>query len=749
MKHKTHFVAPALSHALIYALAITFFASGGLLLWAATLKLPDFNSFVERRVSQSTKIYDRTGKVLLYDVHGNIRRTVVPFANISNSVKQATMAIEDDKFYEHKGVRPSAILRALLVNIMNGANVQGGSTITQQVVKNALLTTDKQFSRKIKEAILALKLEHSYTKDEIFAMYLNESSYGGNIYGVEEASMSFFRKHAADVSLTEAAYLAALPKAPSYYSPYGPNRDRLETRKNLVLKRMKELGWITEAQLIESTKDNVTFLANTTSGIKAPHFVMWVKSQLEEKYGEEDVLNHGYKVTTTIDMNLQEKAEETVTKFGPGMETNFGAKNSSMVGIDPKTGEVLMMVGSRNYFNTDNDGNFNIALAHRQPGSTFKPIVYAQAFLKGYQPETVVFDLLTQFETKCKDIPPTPSVEGVEDVNKDCYVPENYDNKYVGPVSLRDALAQSKNIPSIKTLYLAGIDDSIRLARSMGISTLTDASRYGLSLVLGGGEVTLLDMTSAYGIFANDGERNAPVSILKIEDLSGNVLEENTPTPERVLPEQIARKINDVLSDNNARIAAFGANSALYIPGRQVAAKTGTTQNYRDVWIIGYTPNLVVGAWTGNNDNTPMERKVAGMIIAPMWNEYMTKILPGVPDERFVRPEVPDNFSALKPIIRGIWRQGDDTTIHEILYYVDRRDPMGPVPAYPQNDPQFEMWEKPVQQWVAEHSTTISTLPGSVDSSATIAPRTPDVSTPTQSPTPIQLFTPGSSGRFQ
>ncbi|HYC83401.1 MAG TPA: PBP1A family penicillin-binding protein [Candidatus Paceibacterota bacterium] len=700
---------------------ITLFAGGGLFtLWAITLPIPDFDSFFrEQKITQSTKLYDRTGKVLLYDVHGTIRRTVVPFDQISPYAKKATIAIEDADFYTHAGIKPTAIIRANLVNLMSGGIRQGGSTITQQVLKNVLLTEDRRLSRKLKELILAPKLERTLTKDQILALYLNVIPYGGTIYGIEEASNQFFHKKASELTLAESAYIAALPQAPSFYSPYGPNKDRLIARKNLVLKRMLEEKYITQAEYDQARQERVTFNRPDGRGIKAPHFVFYVKSYLEEKYGKEAVENKGFRVITTLDWELQKKAEETVSKYGDINERQFNARNASLVAIDPKTGHILSMVGSRDYFDVDNDGNFNIAIAHRQPGSSFKPFVYAAAFNKGYTPETAIFDLPTEFDVGCspEGFPIRPDAK--------CYHPQNYDDKFMGPMTFRTALAQSRNIPAIKVLYLTGINSAIKLAEDLGITTLGDPRRYGLTLVLGGGEVSLLEMTSAYSVFANEGIRNPHMSILRIEDNKGKVIEEFKEEPKEAIPANTARLISNVLSDNNARIPAFGANSPLHFPGRDVAAKTGTTNDYRDTWIIGYTPNLAVGAWVGNNDNSPMEKKVAGMIVAPMWSAFMQQALAELPDERFTPPE-PINQD-LKPVLRGSWQVDGQT--HSILHWVDKDNPLGAPPSNPWSDGQYHLWEAPIQAWLngrqplpALSSTTLPVIPGLIIPSTTTIP---------------------------
>ncbi len=677
---------------------IFLFVFGGIgTLWAVSLDIPDLNNFQERNIVESTKIYDRTGKVVLYDVHGNVKRTVVPFSEISEYIKKATVAIEDARFYQHKGVDPQGILRAFMVNVGSGEVLQGGSTITQQVIKNALLSRDRNITRKIKEAVLAFKLEKVMTKEEILAAYLNEAPYGGSIYGIEEASQSFFGISSKDLSLAQSAYLAALPKAPTYYSPYGQHQDKLAVRKNLVLSKMHESGMITAEEEVSAKKEEVEFLQRNDGGIKAPHFVDLVRSYLEEKYGTDTIEKDGYRVITTIDWEMQSKAQDTVSKYAKENEIKFNARNAALVALDPKTGQILALVGSRDYFDRENEGNFNVATALRQPGSAFKPFAYATAFMKGYTPETVLFDVPTEFDTSCTPLrtPSTPEAS--------CYHPENYDQVFRGPINMRNALAQSVNVPSVKVMYLAGIANSIKTARDMGISTLSNPNQYGLSLALGGGEVSLLDMVSAYGVFANDGVRNPYAFVLKIEDSEGKTLEEYTQNPERVIPEQTARQISDILSDNIARAPAFGDSSYLYLPGYSVAAKTGTTNDYRDAWVIGYTPTIVVGAWAGNNNNTPMEKKVAGFIIAPLWNVFMKSILPKLENELFIKP-TPTPIES-KPILIGVWQNN----IHSILYFIDANNPTGPQPQRPENDPQFRLWEAPILLWASQNKGTTTT----------------------------------------
>ncbi|MCK9379367.1 MAG: PBP1A family penicillin-binding protein, partial [Candidatus Moranbacteria bacterium] len=605
--------------------------------WMSTLKMPDFEAFESRKVIQSTKIYDRTGKILLWDIHQDIRRTSVPLDKISRQLKNATIAIEDSTFYQHHGIDFIGIARAVITNVSSASLSQGGSTISQQLIKNSLLTRDKSFLRKIKEVILTLKLERSMDKDQILELYLNEIPYGGSNYGIEAASQNFFGKSASDLTLAESAYLAALPQAPTRYSPYGNHKEELESRKNLVLTRMRELGFIDEKEELLAKKERVNFINKGDQSLKAAHFSIFIRTYLEEKYGKDVLEQDGLKVLTTLDYKLQTKAEELAAKYATENKEKFNASNAALVAIDPKTGQILAMVGSKDYFNEEDGGNFNVTIAHRQPGSSIKPFVYATAFKKGYTPDTVLFDLDTEFNSSCN--PDHTPMSGTNTKPEECYSPENYDHIFRGPIVLRNALAQSVNIPSVKTLYLAGMNESLETMQDMGISTLVNPNRYGLTLVLGGGEVSLLEMTGAYSVFANNGAKNKNTGILKIEDSQGNILEEYKPSPEQVLDKNIALSITDILSDNVARAPAFGQTSALYFPDRQVAVKTGTTNDYRDAWVIGYTPNLAVGVWCGNNNNTSMEKKVAGFIAAPLWNSFLTEAFIDLPKEEFEAPQ--------------------------------------------------------------------------------------------------------------
>ncbi|MEK7639164.1 MAG: transglycosylase domain-containing protein [Patescibacteria group bacterium] len=699
----------ALLDVLIFGVAGVVIVAAGLIFWVSTLQIPDLSSFEERRVLQSTKIYDRTGEVLLYDLHQDVRRTIIPLEQMSRHVKNATVAIEDDQFYKHIGIDVRAIIRAAVTNFTAGDlfGGQGGSTITQQVIKNSVLQREKTLTRKIKEAILSIKLEQVLSKDEILEIYLNESPYGGTIYGVEEASRAFFNKGAADLTLAEAAYLAAIPQAPTYYSPYGNNKTALDARQKLVLERMRLNGFITAEEYEATATETVEFEAQAVSAIKAPHFVMYIREILAKKYGEEALATKGLRVITTLDWDLQKEAERIIAEKAPKNQEQFNASNAALVAVDPKVGDVLVMVGSRDYFSEEVDGNFNVALAERQPGSSIKPFIYATAFSEGYLPTTVVFDVFTQFSPSCDP--------GSYSSESPCYAPGNYNGKFIGPITMRNALAQSLNIPAVKTLYLAGLKDSLKLAADMGLTTLTDPDRYGLTVVLGGGEVRLLDMTHGYSVFANRGLKAEPRNILRIEDSRGTVIEEFPIMTNRVLDENVADMISDILSDDEARAPLWGRGSVINFNDRDVAGKSGSTNNFRDAWIMGYAPNLAVGAWAGNNDNEPM-RGLSGLITTPFWREFMDYALAKLPEESFVQPQIATE--GVKPILRGDYidasklfaemQEKDQDTldistyynnIHTILYYVDRNNPQGPYPSNPAVDPQYVNWEYGVQKW--------------------------------------------------
>jgi len=686
---------------------LAFLFLGGCLLLLAlfiyyTWDLPQPEKFTETPFIQSTKIYDSTGKVLLYNIYGEEKREIVSFDKISDNLKHAVLASEDARFYQHGGVDIGRIFKAAWIDLVSHGTYQGGSTITQQLIRSVYLTNQKSINRKVREIVLSVELESRYSKDQIFDWYLNKIPFGQNAYGAEAASQTYFSKPASDLSIAEAATLTAMIPAPSHFSPYGPNKSELLQNKNLILEKMQKLGYITDAQLKEAKNEKIIFSENTES-IKAPDFVMYVKKYLDDKYGEDYLKEKGLRVYTTLNWDIQQYAEQVI-KNADQTNINKGANNAAMVVLDPRTGEILALIGSKDYFakpyptGCDEktpesclfDPKYDVAtMGQRQPGSSFKPLAYATAFKKGYTANTILWDVKTEFNPKCD--PSGDAAVGAD--NTVCYSPEDYDGRNRGPVTLRTALNCSLNIPAVKVLYLAGIPDTLQTAKDFGITTLIDTKNYGLSLVLGGGDVNLLEMTSAYGVFATEGNYIPPVSILKITDTDGNIIEQNQEQPTKVLDTQIARQISDILSDNNARTPIFGANSALYVPGYQVAAKTGTTMDFRDGWTMGYTPFVVIGVWTGNSDNSPTRDEGVG-IAAPMWNKVMTKIVSSSPIENFTPPDPITNRS---PILLGELQPGDT---HTILYYVDKNNPSGPQPQDPASDPQYVIWQAGIDNWV-------------------------------------------------
>ena len=678
-----------------------------------TWELPRPEKFTETPFIQSTKIYDSTGKVLLYDIYGEEKREIVSFDKISDNLKHAVLSSEDSRFYQHGGVDFRGILRAAWVDLTSQSRNQGGSTITQQLIRSVYLTNQKSISRKIREIVLSIELERRYSKDQIFEWYLNEIPFGENAYGAEAASQTYFNKPASGLSLAQAAVLTAMISAPSYYSPYGPNKAELLQKKDAILEKMQKLRHITDKQLQEAKKEKINF-SESTASIKAPDFVIYVKKYLNNKYGEDYLKEKGLRVYTTLNWDIQQYVEQVIKDSD---ETNISknANNAAMVVLNPKTGELLALVGSKDYFAEPYpagcedktprsclfDPKYDVAtMGQRQPGSSFKPIVYATFFKKGFTPNTILWDVKTEFNPNCD-----PSgTASTDQYGQNCYSPQDYDGENRGPVTIRTALNCSLNIPSVKVLYLAGIPNTLQTAKDLGITTLTDTNNYGLSLVLGGGDVNLLEMTSAYGVFATEGNYVPPISILKITDAGGNIIEQNHEQPTKVLDTQVARQINNILSDNNARTPIFGAHSPLYLPGYQVAAKTGTTQNFIDGWTIGYTPFIVIGVWTGNNNNSPTNDEGVG-IAAPMWNRVMQKIVESSPIENFIPPDPITNRS---PVLLGQLPPNDS---HTILHYIDKNNPLGSQPQNPASDPQYFSWQVGINNWLSATSINNNTNP--------------------------------------
>lgn len=582
----------------------------------------------------ATKIYDRNGK-LLFDVFADQNRTPVPLKDIPKWVQEATIAIEDKDFYKHGGVNPiGGILRAMTATI-TGHRLQGGSTITQQLVKSALLSPKRTITRKIKEVILAFWVELLYPKDKILELYLNQVPYGGTAWGIETASEKYFGKSVRELTLAQASLLAGLPQAPTLYSPFGAHPERAKNRQKEVLRRMIEDHYITQDQADDAISEQLHF--KSEPNIKAPHFVMYVKEELVEKFGERLVEQGGLKVTTTLDLSLQEYAQATVAAEVAKLK-NLRVTNGAALITKPATGEILAMVGSTDYFASPS-GNFNVTTALRQPGSSIKPINYAIGLEKKIiTPATMFLDVPTCFAN----------------INQPNYCPKNYDAKFHGPVQARFALGNSYNIPAVKMLYLNTVSDMVASASAFGLDTLVDPSRYGLSLTLGGGEVRMVDMAEAFGVFANAGIRKDLIAILKVVDKQGKpIFERKDPnlTQEvpsqlllqgpRVLSQETAFLISHILLDNNARTAAFGPNSSLVIPGHAVSVKTGTTDDLRDNWTIGYTPQVLAAIWIGNNDNTPMNQALVSGVTgsAPIWNKLIKRALEGKTDVWPKQPE--------------------------------------------------------------------------------------------------------------
>lgn len=581
------------------------------------------------RFEVSTQIFDRNGK-LLYEIFADENRIPISIDELPPHVLQATIAIEDQRFYRHIGFDIIGISRALVNNI-SGKPIEGGSTITQQLVKNALLTRERTITRKIKEAMLAVLTEMLYSKKEILEMYLNYISYGGTAVGIESASNYYFDKSARDLTVAEAALLAGLPQAPSRYSPFGSNAEASKARQQDVIDNMVKVGYLSKLEAEEAKGQNLQFALDQTE-IEAPHFVFFVRDLLYEQFGEETVKTGGLRVTTTLDLDLQQVAQASVSAEVEKIQ-RYRVGNGSALIAKPNTGEILAMVGSINYFDTENDGQVNVTLAQRQPGSSIKPLMYATAFQEGVlNPGTVIIDDETCFQ-----------VPGQKD-----YCPKNYDGTYKGPVTVRRALGNSLNIPAVKGLQALGVERFMNQATAMGITSWDDPSRYGLSLTLGGGEVRMIDLAQAFGVLANQGVKVPFTPFLKIEDYSGNVLwqanidqrkadleylttydDRFAGELERVMDRGPAYLASHIMQDNNARTEAFGPRSELVIPNQVVSVKTGTTNDLKDNWTVGFTPDFLVTTWVGNNDSTPMNPYVVSGVTgaAPIFNDLMSFIL--------------------------------------------------------------------------------------------------------------------------
>ena len=615
---------------LILTSAIVFFAT----------QVPSPENLTSREIAQATKIFDKDGE-LLYDIYQEQNRTPIKLDQIPEYVKQATIAIEDKDFYKHQGFSLTGIIRAVFDTITQRGIAGGGSTLTQQLVKNALLSGERTLVRKLKEFILAVQVERAYSKDQILEMYLNEIPYGGTAYGIEAAANLYFGKGAAELNLAEAALLAGLPQRPSVYSPYGSRPELSRERQKAVLRRMVEDGYISPDEADRAAREPLVYRTSQNEvGFKAPHFVLYVKEKLIEQFGDRLVEQGGLRVTTTLDYKLQKEVEKIVKEEVDKLAV-AKVGNGAAILLDTKGGQILAMVGSKDYFADSTpvgcsegqscvfEPNVNVVVRARQPGSATKPIAYSKALEKGYTASQVYMDVKTEFPGG----------------DKPTYIPVNYDGQYHGVVQLRYALGNSYNIPAVKNLALVGVKDVLELGYRMGLTTWEpseeNVNSVGLSLVLGGREVRLLDLTSAFGVLANKGRQQDPVSILKVADNKGKTLFEYHPTEGRkVLDEGIAFIISDILSDNGARTQAFGSNSVLNIASKAVAVKTGTTDEKRDNWTVGYTPSYVVGVWVGNNDNSQMSPQVASGVTgaSPIWNKIMSFVLKDKQNEPFERP---------------------------------------------------------------------------------------------------------------
>lgn len=697
------------------------FASSGLLvalslfLAIASLTLP-LPGKVQAKRAEATEIYARDNQTLLYKLRGDQNRTSIPFDAMPSCIKQATVAVEDKDFYKHHGLDPRGLGRAVITDVESRSAAQGGSTITQQLVKNALLSPNQNVLRKARELVLSLEIEQIFPKDKILELYLNEIPYGNSSYGIQAATQTYFgrAKNAKDLDLAQCATLASIPRAPTYYSPFNnPHPERVTNRAKFVLDRMVAEKYITGEQSAQAKAEidkGLDYAASGESDIKAPHFVFYVKEQLEQQFGTKKLQEGGLRVVTTLDAGKQDIAEDVIKTAARTRFAGYNASNAALTSIDPKTGQIVAMVGSVDYFDTAHQGNVNVATAERQPGSSIKPIIYLAGFQKGHannpdhtalNPATLLWDLKTDFGGG--------------------YAPNDYDQKFRGPVSARDALQQSLNVPSVKMLDLVGLNDAISFANRMGISSLKpdQADRYGLSLVLGGGEVKLVDLTSAYATMDNGGKRLPASAILTVNDGKKTIFsqDQQKPRQQEIVSPALAYQITNVLTDDAARAPQFGRNSALTLPGREVAAKTGTTDSYRDAWTVGYTPQLTAGVWLGNNDNSSMNQVGGSIGAAPIWQEYMRRALADVPEQKFDKPsgvkdEQVDKVTGLKP--------GGGATKNDVFTAENEPNGKSPVSADPcggkvsgtnglhSERPDNPAWEGPVQAYLRSHGLTVS-----------------------------------------
>lgn len=710
--------------------------------------LPSPGKLIEAQAGNSTRIYDRKG-IPLYSVYEDVNRTYVKLDKIPKYLQEATISTEDKDFYKNNGFSITGYVRGLILSPILRRRVAGGSTITQQLVKNVLLTSERTLPRKVKELVLSIQVDKRYSKDEILEMYLNDVPYGGTAIGVEAASENYFGKKVNELDLAQSAMLAGLPQSPSVYSPFTGNKYYIDRTKH-VLDSMRKQGYITKAQEDRANAEvqKFKFSQRDAVSMKAPHFVIYVKQILAQQFGEAAVENGGLQVTTTLDYDIQKQSEDIVKSEIEKLK-GYHVSNGAAVVMDPKTGQILSMVGSKDYFDKNYDGNFNVALANRQPGSSLKPIMYATAFQKGYTPSAMIMDVKTDFPNG----------------NNGTYAPVNYDGKFRGPVQLRFALGNSYNIPAVKMLARVGVKDVMRQGYEMGIEnwnpTPAAMQSVGLSLVLGGRETTLLNEVTAYSVFANKGVKQDPVTILEVKDNKGHSLYKyKKKDGAKVLSSEIAFLISHILLDNNARSEAFGPYSLLNITGKTVSVKTGTTDEKRDNWTVGFTPSYVVGVWVGNNDNTPMNQAIASGITgaSSIWNKIMTAVLKGKKDEA---PQKPDSVVAVQvdALGGGMPTSGKPTRSE---YFVKGTEPTSESAVYRKKDDKIyyvfresdpvstdgtNRWQIGIDAWIEQYhkddplyhpdgSVVDSNKPKTNNDTPTPTPN------PTQTPTPTPTISP-------
>lgn len=656
----------------IFFFLLTFFL---FLIFIESRYLPSISILGEKIVGGGIEIYDRTGNILLYKA--GFRRSWANFENIPEKVIKATLAAEDVEFYKHKGISFKGILRSIYLNLKTRSLEYGGSTITQQLARNLFLTKEKTLLRKLREILLALQLERKYSKNEILTYYLNSIYYGEGNIGIKSAANYYFDKKLKDLTWGEAAMLASIPKAPSLYTPINEeNINRLKERRDYLLERMKDLGWIDAEEYRKAISEEIKINKSKYAGMIAPHFVTQVLNEVQNFYHEQNLEELNLKVITTLDYDLQKIAEKVVYEGAERNKKNYGGDNAALMVIDPKRGEVLALVGSKDFFDESISGQVNVPFRFRQPGSAFKPISYSALFELGYPKNTIIFDAPTDFGN---------------------YKPENFDKKFKGPISLKTALAESRNIPSVKVFYLAIPERVINLAREFA-PYLKDWKHYGLSIALGTAEMRMADLIRFYGALANDGRLVSQTLILKIIQ-ENKIVYEYKPEEKQIISEETAKILNDILKDVEARKGLFQASLKYTIfPNYEVALKTGTTQFYQDAWTFGYTPSIVVGVWAGNTDGKRMNSLGASLVAAlPIFHNFLNQAIEigKVPQEKFAPPQ---ERIVEKPMLNGSFIS--EYGIHDILFYVDRLNPLGPIPSNPYLDPQFSFWEKGVNLWL-------------------------------------------------